>query len=72
MDHYKNLSGKSGISSYELRVDSILVQFSSGKSYVYSYSSAGAANVEQLKRLAVAGSGLNSFIMKNVSKLYVR
>lgn len=72
MECYKNLNGNSGIASYELRADSILVQFNTGKPYVYSYLSAGSANVEQMKRLAVAGSGLNSFIMNNVSKLYVR
>jgi hypothetical protein len=73
METYKNLNGDSGVSRYEIRADSVAVEFIKGrKIYVYSYASAGAANVERMKLLASAGRGLNSFIMNNVRLLYVR
>jgi hypothetical protein len=48
--------------------------FTTGKAYLYSYASAGAGNIgniEQMKRLAVSGEGLNAFISTTVKKLYV-
>ena len=40
--------------------------------YTYSYKSAGVENVEQMKKLARQGYGLNSFINKNVKYDYER
>jgi hypothetical protein len=70
MTKYRNLSGQSGVLGYDLGADSIMVYFSDGSAYLYTYTSAGAANIEEMKRLAVAGSGLNSFIMRVVKKMY--
>ena len=73
MEIYKNLNGKSGIVFYELKPDAILVKFSGNlKTYVYSHSSAGSANVNSMKTLAINGTGLNSFIMNNARLLYER
>ena len=72
MNVYKNLNGNSGISRYQISQTSILVEFRGGKVYTYSYESAGSANIEQMKIHALAGSGLNSFIMHNVKLLYVK
>lgn len=70
MVRYKNLGGNSGVSAYEIGAESITVQFSSGAVYLYTYKSAGNSNIEKMKSLAVAGKGLNSFIMRNVRKGY--
>jgi len=70
MERYKNLGGDSGISAYEIGNDSITVQFSSGSVYLYTYQSAGRDNIEHMKKLAITGEGLNSFIMRNVRKAY--
>lgn len=70
MQSYKDLNNDSGVSAYELRADSIVVEFDSGARYLYTYGSAGSANIEHMKKLAAAGDGLNSFIMRNVKKLY--
>ena len=67
---YKNLGGNSGIRAYLTGTDRIDVQFDSGKIYRYSYRSAGRDKVEQMKKLAVQGQGLNSYITKNVRKDY--
>jgi hypothetical protein len=70
MDVYKNLSGQSNVKAYEFTDYSITVQFSDGYYYLYSTSKAGLDNVIQMKSLAKNGKGLNSFINKNVKKLY--
>lgn len=70
METYKNLNGDSGVRAYEIGNDSITVEFKDGSAYLYNYTSAGSSNIEQMKTLAIAGSGLNSYINKNVRKLY--
>ena len=67
---YANHGGNSGIVSYEYGDNYISVQFSTGNIYTYSYESAGKSNIEHMKMLADSGSGLNSFIMKNVRTIY--
>jgi hypothetical protein len=70
MEKYKNSGGDSGITAYEIGIDSVTVQFNDGSVYLYNYQSAGRENIEQMKKMAVAGEGLNSFIMRNVRKAY--
>lgn len=70
MERYKNLGGDSGVSAYEIGDNSIAVQFSTGEVYLYTYSSAGSEYIEEMKSLAVAGEGLNSYINKYVRKEY--
>jgi hypothetical protein len=70
MDLYSNMSGDSGVYAYDSGSDFITVFFTSGKQYTYTYKSAGTSNVEQMKNLARAGSGLNSFINKNCKNDY--
>lgn len=62
MESYRNLGGDSGVEAYEIGQDFIKVQFSDGSVYMYTYASAGAGNIEQMKQLAANGRGLNSFI----------
>ena len=69
---YKNIDGDSSIIAYEIGSDYIRVQFSNGKVHLWNYRSAGSANIEQMKKLAQIGNGLNSFIMRVVKNLYVR
>lgn len=70
MGKYRNISGNSGVYSYEIGNDCIRVQFSSGQTYSYSYKKAGNHNVEKMKSLARKGSGLNSFINEYVKIKY--
>ena len=70
MEVYSNMSGDSGIYAYDSGSDFITVFFTSGKQYTYTYESAGTSNVEQMKNLARAGSGLNSFIINNCKDDY--
>lgn len=70
MERYTNRSGGSGVSSYEIGPDYIRVRFSSGSTYRYSYRKAGQSHVENMKRLASGGSGLNSYINSYVKFKY--
>lgn len=72
MERYANFGGASNVLFYEIGSDWIRVQFSTGTPYSYSYGHAGSSNVEQMKRLARAGRGLNSFINKHVKYSYDR
>ena len=72
MERYRNIDGDSGVSAYEIGVDFIRVQFSTGATYLYTYSSAGSANIEQMNILAKKGDRLNSFINNTVCKLYAQ
>lgn len=70
MIRYKNLNGDSGIYSYEIGNDFVKVRFEDDMVYTYTYSSAGTQRIENMKRLAVQGHGLNSYINTNVRKLF--
>jgi hypothetical protein len=68
---YKNLSGDSGIATYEIGADFIKVGFRDGRPlYLYTYQSAGRNIIEQMKVLAKAGQGLGTFISTTVRNAY--
>lgn len=69
---YKNLNGDSGVYSYEIYEERIVVTFSTGLSYEYTNVSAGIENIEAMKSLAINGHGLNEFINANVKYKYSR
>jgi hypothetical protein len=70
MKPYKDLDKDSNILEYEERDDRITVKFKNGEfsNYEYTYISAGRVAIEEMKRLARCGDGLNSFISKNDPK----
>jgi len=71
MQKYSDIDNDSNVDSFEIGESSIKVKFSSGhKVYVYTYLSSGSSNIETMKRLAVSGEGLNSYINKNVRNKY--
>lgn len=71
MQPYFDINGNSNVLCYDIGTNYIDVQFrGTPKVYRYSYSSAGANNVETMKSLARQGHGLNSYINKNVRYLY--
>lgn len=69
MEKYLNRNGNSPVSYYQIAETSITVWFGS-KSYTYSYRKAGSYHVENMKRLAISGSGLSAYITRNVKMLY--
>lgn len=69
MPAYLNLHGASGVTSYEIGPDFISVTFRSGQAYRYTHAITGRVEVEHMKRLAVAGRGLSTFISRNRDNL---
>jgi hypothetical protein len=72
MQRYKNLNGESGVVAYDIGTRSITVQFTGGDRYLYTFDSAGAANIAEMQRLAKTGRGLCSFISRVIGKRYER
>jgi len=70
MTPYQNQAGNSGVLAYQTGPDRISVQFTDGKTYVYTYASAGKRNIEQMKALAETGKGLSTFISRTVKDRY--
>ena len=59
---YRNLSRKSGVHSFALGEDTIEIKFI-GKNTIYTYYKSN--QVAYMKELAIAGSGLNTYIINN-------
>lgn len=73
MQIYKDIDNDSGVRGFEIAPTSITVWFDgTQKSYTYNYQSAGQSNIEHMKKLALAGEGLNAFINTHVKFKYVR
>jgi hypothetical protein len=72
MQRYKNLNGESGVVAYDIGIGSITVEFSGGDRYLYTFDSAGAANIAEMQRLARMGRGLCGFISQVIGKQYER
>lgn len=72
MEDYKNLSGESNIEGFEIDEESITVKFISGtfRHYVYDQLKPGPAIVDKMKKLALSGRGLNSYISTTVKGNY--
>lgn len=69
---YKNLSGASKVARYEIQKDMVTIRFTDSSVYNYSNQSAGTANIDKMKTLAVAGKGLGTFIDANLKDLFMR
>lgn len=67
---YRDVDGDSGVVAYLVSPTSITVRFDDGSEYLYTDASAGASNIETMKRLAAEGDGLNSFILSTVRYSY--
>jgi len=70
MQPYQNWSGKSNIDAFEIGDDFIKVAFSDGNVYSYNYDISGQDIVDEMKRLALSGSGLNGYINQNAKETY--
>lgn len=66
MQTYLDIDKDSNVESFEIESDRIVVKFKSGthRYYEYTYDSAGSTYVEHMKKLALSGDGLNSFISR--------
>jgi hypothetical protein len=66
MEQYKNLSRESGVTHYVLGKDFIKVKFKENSEvYVYNYSLNGKEHIENMKKLAIDGRGLSTYISQH-------
>lgn len=65
LTRYRDINGDSGISAYKYGNDWIRVQFRNGGVYEYQASKIGQSHINELKRLADSGDGLNTYISTN-------
>jgi len=72
MQLYGNFSGDSGVVAFDFESDSITVQFKNDTIYVYDSNRPGPSKVEVMKRLALEGRGLCTYISQHVRKNYAR
>lgn len=72
MERYRDLGGYSGVVAFEISLSTITVQFVSGIHYLYTVQSTGVVCLDKMQRLARAGNGLHTYIMRNAPKSYVR
>ncbi len=69
MEPYTDTDGDSSVVGYELEPEGIRVYFETA-AYLYNYSKPGREHVEAMKKLAVAGTGLNHYIGQYVGRRY--
>ena len=70
MRRYKNISGDSGVLTYQMGEDHILVTFRNGNTYRYTNKSAGKVHIAKMKALAQEGLGLSTYISQYVRDRY--
>ncbi|QMT61834.1 hypothetical protein [Legionella sp. PC997] len=71
MDAYQNKSGVSCVVAYEIGSDFIKVKFQKNNCvYLYNNQIPGATHVEAMKKKAIDGIGLATYISKYVNKNY--
>jgi hypothetical protein len=70
MEKYQDQSADSGIEAYEIGEDSIILRFKNGTEYLYSYIKPGKVHVEEMKKRAKSGNGLNTYLNQNVREKF--
>jgi hypothetical protein len=70
MERYKNIQGNSGIASYSIGRDSIIVAFLGGHTYKYTNGVTGKEHIKNMQQLAREGKGLATYISRHVKNRY--
>lgn len=73
MERYKGQDDHdSGVIAYELLPDGIILLYKTYRKYLYDYDKPGKVHVEEMKKLAKAGSGLTKYVNQHVRENYKR
>lgn len=68
---YKAQNPNAGIVNYEITHAAIILEFSDHKyRYLYNEQAPGPAHVEAMKRLALVGKGLTTYVNQHVREHY--
>jgi hypothetical protein len=71
VQRYRSRKLSVGVRTFDLHDTSIDVEFRDGRRYRYDYNRPGEEKVEIMKRLALGGNGLTTFINQHVREAYV-
>ncbi len=63
-------SDNGGVVGYEIRDNGIVLKFKDGRNYFYDHTRPGKVHVDNMKKLALSGSGLTTYINKYVRDNY--
>ncbi|WP_018616601.1 hypothetical protein [Segetibacter koreensis] len=69
MENYKG-SESGGVAKYQIFDDAIILKFKDGRTYLYDYIKPGKEQVEKMKKLAVDGAGLTTYVNQHVRDNY--
>lgn len=69
---YKNVDGKSKVARYHMAKDAMTIRFVDHSEYIYTNQSVGPETIAKMKKLALSGKGLGTFIETNVKDRYSR
>ena len=73
MHEYGDGNHDSGVIAYLFVKNGIILKFKSKEEYyLYNYKKPGAPHLENMKRLAMAGSGLSTYVNQNVREDYYK
>jgi hypothetical protein len=68
---YKSRNPNAGVLNYEIVDDAIILEFSNHKfRYLYNAMAPGETHVDAMKRLALQGKGLTTYVNQNVRENY--
>lgn len=70
MEPYKDLTGNSGVTAYEISDNGISIEFNHDTVYLYTNASTGKRRIEKMKRLAADGKGLSTYISQTVKEKF--
>lgn len=70
MKKYHGHNRDSGIDAYEIGDDSIILRFKNGTEYLYTYLKPGKAHVDEMKKRAASGDGLNTYLNQHVREKF--
>jgi hypothetical protein len=72
LNSYHNISPSTGeptpIRGYDYRPDNIIIHFRNGSVFKYSFASCGECHIANMKSLALAQRGLNTYITENMPR----
>ncbi len=71
-ERYGEPGRESGVTRYALTGDAIHVQFQDDRVYVYDAVKPGMEDVREMKRRALEGRGLSTYISQRVRQRYAR
>ena len=68
---YKSRNPDAGVRNFEILPDGIILEFTDRKSrYLYNSRKPGRMHLQNMKRLALAGDGLTTYVNQHVRENY--